>query len=208
MTLSCKSDAMYKIFLNYLKAHIGKILSMQEMERSVDIPRKTLYRYRIRAIKEGYLVQVGHGRYRPKYESIAYLMQPFFERAPVKYDPDFLRNYIPNVSSFLGEEREKIRVATEDFTLFSTLDSMKNRRAIEIFLIDLSYASSHLEGNTYDYVDTEILIKYNTSNDTKTRDETTMILNHKRAIEHILSHRNDFSFSKKDFFDIHTLLAR
>jgi Fic family protein len=135
-------------------------------------------------------------------------MKPFFERVPVKYDPDFLRSYIPNVSSFLGSEREKIRVATADFTLFSTLDYMSNRRAIEIFLVDLSYASSHLEGNTYDYVDTEILIQYGKSNDTKTRDETTMILNHKRAIEHIIASRGEFTFAKKDFFDIHTLLAK
>jgi hypothetical protein len=181
---------------------------MQEMERSTETPRKTLYRYRTRAITEGYLIQIAHGQYRPKYESASYLTKPFFERVPVKYNPDFLRAYIPNETSFLGIEREKIRIATENFTLFSTLDYMKNRRAIEIFIVDLSYASSHLEGNTYDYVDTEILIQYGKSNDMKTRDETTMILNHKRAIEHIISSRGDFTFAKKDFFDIHTLLAR
>lgn len=208
MTLSYKNDTMYKEFLDYLTQHIGEILTMQEMEHSTQIPRKTLYRYRIRAIQEGYLVQIRHGQYRPKHESTSYLAKPFFERVPAKYNPNFLRWYVPNVSSFLGEEREKIRIATKDFTLFSTLDSMSNRRAIEIFLVDLSYASSHLEGNTYDYVDTEILIQYGKSNDMKTRDETTMILNHKRAIEHVISSRNDFTFSKKDFFDIHTLLAR
>ena len=199
---------MYKEFLKYLTGHIGEILTMQEMERATGIARKTLYRYRTRAMKEWSLVQIGHGKYRPKHESISYLARPFFERIPVKYNPGFLRSYTPNISSFLGIEREKIRLATEDFTLFSTLDYMSNRRAIEIFLVDLSYASSHLEGNTYDYMDTEILIQYGKSNDQKTRDETTMILNHKKAIEHIIANRNDFTFAKKDFFDIHTLLAR
>lgn len=208
MTLSDKYDTMYQGFLNYISEHIGEILTMQEMEHTTQIPRKTLYRYRARAIWDGYLVQVAHGQYRARHEPISYLAKPFFERVPVTYNPDFLRSYVPNVSSFLGEEKEKIRIATADFTLFSTLDYLKNRRAIEIFLVDLSYASSHLEGNTYDYVDTEILIKYNTSNDSKTRDETTMILNHKKAIEHIISTRGNFTFAKKDFFDIHTLLAK
>lgn len=40
---------------------------------------------------------------------------------------------------------------------------MKDRRAIENLLIDLSYASSKLEGNTYSYLDTEVLIKYHES---------------------------------------------
>jgi Fic family protein len=42
----------------------------------------------------------------------------------------------------------------------ATLDYLKNRRAIENLLIDLSYTSSKLEGNTYSYLDTEVLIKY------------------------------------------------
>ena len=44
---------------------------------------------------------------------------------------------------------------------------MKNRRAIENLLIDLSYASSKMEGNTYSYLDTEVLIKYNAEADGK-----------------------------------------
>ncbi len=199
---------MYTKFISYIEGHIGEILTTKQMEQSTNIPHKTLYRYKNRAISEGRLTQIGHGKYRPKHETRSYLERPFFERTPVKYNGEFLRNYIPNISSFLGNEREKIREATENFTLYSTLDYLKNRRAIEIFLVDLSYASSHLEGNTYDYVDTEILIQYGKSNDTKTRDETTMILNHKKAIEYIISNRGDFTFSKKDFFDIHTLLAR
>lgn len=199
---------MYKEFLVYLTQHIGEILTMQEMEQSTHIPRKTLYRYRKRAITEGYLMQIAHGQYRARHEPTSYLAKPFFERVPVKYNPDFLRSYVPNVSSFLGEEREKIRIVTEDFTLFSTYDYMSNRRAIEIFLVDLSYASSHLEGNTYDYVDTEILIQYGKSNDMKTRDETTMILNHKSAIEYIISGKNNFHLTKQEFCELHTLLAR
>ncbi len=67
---------------------------------------------------------------------------------------------------------------------------MKNRRGIENFLTDLSYASSKLEGNTYSHLDTEVLIKYRESAEGKTKEETTMILNHKDALEYIIASRS------------------
>jgi len=74
-------------------------------------------------------------------------------------------------------------------------------------LIDLSYASSYLEGNTYSYLDTEVLIKYNEINKEKARWETQMILNHKKAIEYMIYYKKDLDFTKKTFFEIHTLLG-
>jgi len=57
-------------------------------------------------------------------------------------------------------------------------------------LIDLSYASSKLEGNTYSYLDTEVLIKYGESAEGKTVFETQMILNHKEVIKYIIDEKN------------------
>lgn len=53
-------------------------------------------------------------------------------------------------------------------------------------LIDLSWASSHLEGNTYTQLDTQVLIEYGKRNTDKPLDDAVMILNHKRAIEFML----------------------
>ena len=54
-------------------------------------------------------------------------------------------------------------------------------------LIDLSWASSHLEGNSYTYLDTQVLIEYNQRNNDKPDKDAIMILNHKRAIEYLLT---------------------
>jgi hypothetical protein len=74
-----------------------------------------------------------------------YIELPFFERKPVSYHPEFLGSYMPNISSFLGEHREKLDEMISGIEPMATLDYMKNRRAIENLLIDLSYTSSKME---------------------------------------------------------------
>lgn len=135
-----------------------------------------------------------------------YLEKPFFERELKNYNFDFLNNYIPNKTSFLWEKYELIKEKYLDKNLLSTYDYTKNIRSIENLLIDLSFSSSHLEWNTYSYLDTEILIKYNNSAEWKTKTDTQMILNHKNAIKYIIDNKNTIKLSKEDFQNIHQLL--
>lgn len=150
--------------------------------------------------------KTGYGQYQWIIDVKMYLSKPYFERTQVSYNPEFLRSYIPNISSFLGDNLAILSEATVDFSTLSTLDYMKNRRAIENLLIDLSYASSRLEGNTYSYLDTEVLIKYHESAEWKSKDETQMIINHKNAIEYIIQARNEFHLTKQDFCELHAIL--
>ena len=53
-------------------------------------------------------------------------------------------------------------------------------------LIDLSWASSQLEGNTYNRLDTQRLIEFGQAAEGKNALETQMILNHKQAIEYLV----------------------
>ncbi len=53
-------------------------------------------------------------------------------------------------------------------------------------LIDLSWASSRLEGNTYNRLDTKNLIEFGQAAEGKDIQETQMILNHKAAIEMLI----------------------
>lgn len=148
------------------------------------------------------------GQYRALIDPISYIQIPFFERKPVSYNPDFLRSYIPNTSGFLGTYREILDEAVRGTEPMATLDYMKNRRAIENLLIDLSYTSSHMEWNTYSYLDTEVLIKYNEEAVGKKKEETQMILNHKNAIEYIIQRKNQFHLTKQEFCELHTLLGK
>jgi Fic family protein len=136
-----------------------------------------------------------------------YLQTSFFDRPKKSYNFDFLGSYIPNVTTFLGDTYSRIQSEYLDTKMLSTYDYRENIRAIENLLIDLSFSSSKLEGNTYSYLDTEVLIKYNTSPDGKSPFETQMILNHKNAIKYIIENRIAIQYVKSEFQNIHGLLG-
>ena len=82
-------------------------------------------------------------------------------------------------------------------------------KEFERLMIELSWKSSQIEGNTYDLLDTEQLLKYNTPSDAHTKEETQMLLNHKKTIEYTFQNKdlyNELSISK--IIDIHTLLTQ
>ena len=135
-----------------------------------------------------------------------YLEIPFFNRTKKTYNFDFLRNYIPNQTSFFSRNQlHKLHASTKDIGI-DTDYYKQNRRLIENILIDLSFASSNLEWNTYSYLETEVLVKYNESAKERQKEETQMIINHKQCIEYLLHHKNELPYSVKTFKEIHTLL--
>lgn len=83
------------------------------------------------------------------------------------------------------------------------------KKEMERLVIDFSWKSSKIEGNTYDLLETEQLIKNQQQAVGHTQEEATMILNHKAALEYIREHKDYFqSISLKKMEDIHTLLIQ
>lgn len=80
------------------------------------------------------------------------------------------------------------------------LDPSIYKRELERFVIELSWKSSQIEGNTYTLIETETLIKQNIKAQGHSDEEAMMILNHKKAFEVILDKKD--SFRKLDFSDI------
>ncbi len=97
-----------------------------------------------------------------------------------------------------AEYRRKISVIPDDVL----------RKEIERLNIDFSWKSSKIEGNTYDLLETEQLIKNRRQAEGHTQEEATMILNHKAALEYIRGNRELFrSISLRKIEDIHALLV-
>lgn len=67
------------------------------------------------------------------------------------------------------------------------------KKELERFIIELSWKSSKIEGNTYSLLDTEALIKQSIEAKGHSKEEAIMILNHKEAFEIILSHKEEFN---------------
>ena len=82
------------------------------------------------------------------------------------------------------------------------------KKEIERLNIDFSWKSSKIEGNTYSLLETEQLIKNQQEATGHSKDEATMILNHKKALEYIGSNKKEFqTVSVPKIENIHSLLV-
>ncbi|MDE0522850.1 MAG: Fic family protein [Boseongicola sp.] len=130
-------------------------------------------------------------------------------RAPIPYDPDRIGGYVPNETRWLPKESAERMQAAVDRAGMQRLDASTWSRAIaERFLIDLSWASSNLEGNTYDHLSTELLVKYGQSASGRDLLETAMILNHKAAISAVLDGIEDAFPDAENVRRCHVLMMR
>jgi len=144
----------------------------------------------------------------PSFEPILYFDKPYFQREKKVYNKNFIENYIPNKTCFLWDEnKKKLHKTIKWLQKINTINYQNNIRQIENILIDLSFASSNLEWNTYSYLDTEVLIKYNEKADNKTIFETNMIINHKNAIQYILEIKQE-EMKIKHILSLHRILSK
>src|SRR5450631_2141870 len=116
-------------------------------------------------------------------EVFSYVRRPTAGRTPVGYQREFLDAYIPNESWYLSSA---IRSHLRRIGITSDVErpaGTYGRAILNRLQIDLSWASSRLEGNTYSRLDTQNLIESGRYAEGKDAQEAQMILNHKAAIE-------------------------
>lgn len=132
--------------------------------------------------------------------------QPILSRRPVGYNRDFLFQYSPNVSSYLPESvRQHLRNIGK--TDGERPAGTHARQIYNRLLIDLSWNSSRLEGNTYSLLETERLLELSEIAEGKNIEEAQMILNHKGAIEFIIDNAEIIDITNYYVFNIHALLS-
>lgn len=133
--------------------------------------------------------------------------QPPTQRRPVGYQRSFLDEYEPGITFYLSKS---LRVQFHEMGRTSEGERPAGTYAREILnrlLIDLSWSSSRLEGNTYDRLDTERLIEFGQAAEGKDLLETQMILNHKAAIEMLIEDAEQIWFNRFTFLNLHALLS-
>ncbi len=138
---------------------------------------------------------------------LAYIDQPLEARKPVGYQREFLEAYRPNRTWYLSEPLRR-----QLYKMGKTADvdapaGTYSRAILNRLLIDLSWASSHLEGNTYTRLDTRELIEHGKAARGKAAIETQMILNHKTAIELLVKNIDSAEFNRYTLMNLHSALA-
>ena len=138
---------------------------------------------------------------------LAYINQPVLARKPIGYQRDFLDSYQPNRSAYLPEPLRRQLHKMGSTGASNRPAGTYGRAILNRLLIDLSWASSHLEGNTYSRLDTRALIEQGTVAAGKAQTETQMILNHKSAIELLIDNISTAGFNRYTVMNLHSALS-
>lgn len=133
--------------------------------------------------------------------------RPLARRDPAGYERSFLEAYRPNATHYLPAPlRDRLRRLGSSPVAGAAAGTYA-RQILDRLLIDLSWASSQLEGNTYSRLDTENLLRFNLAAIGKDALETQMILNHKRAIELLVEDATELGFNRYTITSLHALLS-
>ena len=144
----------------------------------------------------------------PEGEEIkTYVRQPRQQRKPVSYQLKFLEQYRPNQTAYLPESLRAQLHSLGRSPAGQTPAGTFARDILNRLLIDLSWASSRLEGNTYSRLDTERLIEFGQAAEGKDALETQMILNHKSAIEYLVRDTEHAGVTPETVIALHAFLS-
>lgn len=131
------------------------------------------------------------------------------DRAPVAYDFDRLEQ-LAKTELFSADEQQQLAHYDQVYKAkLAQAPADIARRERERITIELSWKSSQFEGNTYTLLETETLLKDGLSAPGKTSQETTMVLNHKRALDFASTHRELFreTLEPQTVIELHRYLA-
>lgn len=125
-----------------------------------------------------------------------------------QYDFNLLPGFPADI--FTEEELEKLETATDKYKKrTANISTAIQKKELERLVIELSWKSSKIEGNTYTLLDTEKLILENKEASGHSKDEAQMILNHKDAFNYIRSHAFQFqTITRKNLEELHSILIK
>jgi hypothetical protein len=131
----------------------------------------------------------------------------FQKRKPVSYNRKFLDRYRPNESFYLPLNVRQHLFKVGKSPIGERPAGTYARQIYSRLLIDLSWNSSRLEGNTYSLLETERLLAWGEVVQGKNIKEAQMILNHKAAIEFLIEIAENSNFNRYTILNLHALLS-
>ncbi len=208
----------------------SETISLLELLKKLgeEFAERSVRRWLMEMIKEGLVEKIGSKR-ATKYrattraqsrridtrscfssDSLKVLIQvrkPLFERNPSDYSEEWFDSYKPNATFYIPLS---FRTQLHQAGKRSKQHDPAGTYAHQIFdrlLIDLSYNSSRLEGNSYSLLDTQRLILEGKGAEGKLYEDKVMILNHKEAIHYLVDNAPRLKISTRTIYTLHYLLS-
>lgn len=126
------------------------------------------------------------------------------------FNYQLIKDTLAKINLFTDKELERLAELQNKYVNnISQLTDLEYKKELERLAIDLSWKSSQIEGNTYTLLETERLIKERETASGKTKEEASMLLNHKDAIDFIIANPDylePLTISK--IVDIHRILTK
>ncbi|PIQ49909.1 MAG: cell filamentation protein Fic [Cytophagales bacterium CG12_big_fil_rev_8_21_14_0_65_40_12] len=189
---------------------------------SDDLSYATLKRVLTKLVSENYLRTQGKGK------TTRYLISPVFQLIqPIDIEVYFkkeidervineqfnfqmISEVLNETSVFTKNESDRLEALhTEYKSNITQLTPIEIKNELERLAIDLSWKSSQIEGNTYSLLETERLLKEKETAAGKTKEEASMLLNHKDALDFIIEnpdYLHPLSIAKIE--NIHSILIK
>jgi len=213
---------MQELILNFLKNKPNS--SSKEIFEGLNsvVSYATVKRYLSRLLRENHITQQGNAK------NSRYTLSPTFnlfysinldeyyskeidEREILTgYNFSLIPETLQKVPLFTAEELILLKSLQKKFAEnIAQLSEIEYEKDMERLAIDLSWKSSQIEGNTYSLLETERLLKDKLTAAGKTKDEAIMLLNHKDAIDFVVSNSNYFlSLSVAKIEELHSILIK
>ena len=151
------------------------------------------------------------GRLLSTIDTDTYYRRDIDERSIIStFNFELLTTVLPGAILFNEEEQERLQALQAEFrsNISQLSDAARNKEMTRLG-IDLSWKSSQIEGNTYTLLETERLLLEQRTAEGRTRDEATMLLNHKAALDFIVAEPDYLQcLSIAHIEDIHSILVR
>lgn len=188
----------------------------------ISVSYATLKRILSKLINENYLSTIGQGKGTKYSISETFeLLEPidiekYYEKEiderKIKEEFNFsiINNVLAKYPVFNASELDRLNTFQLKFNKnISQLSEIEYKKEFERLAIDLSWKSSQIEGNTYSLLETERLLKEKETASGKTKEEATMLLNHKDALDFIIENPDYlYPLTVSKIEDIHSILTK
>ena len=210
-----------KKILNLLeeKGNLSRLELTELVPQGKNLSRVTLIRDINRLLQMGLVSSSGKGRATryllPNKNSLLnyFDIETYFDKDPETRGgkKDFVKDLFDKLDNlFTSVEVNKWTEASKEYKKrVQNLDKTIYERELDRFIVEFSWKSAQIEGNTYDLLETETLLTQNIEAKGHTRQEAIMLINHKKAFDTILENKK--SYLKLNFSDVtqlHGALAK
>jgi len=209
------------MILNLLeeKGNLSRLELTEQVSLGKTLSRITLIRDINRLLQTGLVSSSGKGRathyHLPNKNPLLnyFDIEAYFGKDPETRGgkKDFAKDIFNKLDNlFTSQEvNEWTEASKEHRKRVKNLDKTIYKRELERFIVEFSWKSAQIEGNTYDLLETETLLTQNIEAQGHTKQEAIMLINHKKAFDIILEHKKSFlNLSFADITQLHGTLVK